>query len=176
MEKSVSWVHFLPVALFVYGTRFLGFPSNDGSISIGFFLGSTLALFYLLCSWFRLVSLDYMALGAYLFLFHGSLGYAFTAKQFFPYVLAKQSILFGWILLVGLVTTLVTPEGFIQMSKSGSRLIGSLILLGATAIDFLLSFCLISYAHVDKGIGLILPLLLLVTFRALLRNYFLAWA
>ena len=171
MERTLHWVPFLPLVFFVYSTRFLGLPGDDTSLALAFYIGSALALIYFISSWFRWINLDYMALGANLFLLQGGIASAFMRDLFFPHTYFMQMILFGWIFLVGVITTFSSPKGFIQMSESGSNLIASLALIGATAVDFLLSFFLITYAHVGKGMGLLLPLLLLITFREILRNY-----
>ena len=74
---------------------------------------------------------------------------------------------------MGSITTLITRQGFIQLSATPRKdvLIGSMALLGAVTIAFLVSYMLVSYTKF-MGIGVAVPFILLLFVRELLRNYF----
>ena len=174
MEKQIRWIDFLPLALFAYGTRLVGLTTIGDSWATAFYIGGGLAIIQLAYLWYRNLYFDYIALGADLFLIYGALGYAAHNILLFPYDLFKQSVIFMWVFIVGFVTTLASPEGFIQLSEKYQQhiIIGSLSLLGATAVTLLISYCLVTFTNLSTGFGVVLPFVLLLSTREALRNYF----
>lgn len=138
-----------------------------------FYIGATLATLQMGYYWQKGFSTDYMVLGANLFLIYGALGYLLYKPLLLPYEIFKQATIFLWIGLVGSITTLITRQGFIQLSATPRKdvLIGSMALLGAVTIAFLVSYMLVSYTKF-MGIGVAVPFILLLFVRELLRNYF----
>ena len=173
MDKQLHWIDFLPLAFFAWGTRLVGLTTTGDSWAHAFYLGAILTLLQMTYYWYRGLRMDYIALGANLFLIYGALGYAIHKSLLIPYDVFKQSIIFVWVLLVGFVATLALPDGFIQLpdEKNKHNLIGSLALLGLTSIALILSFCLVKFFGVGTAFGVVLPFVGLLSARKILRNY-----
>ena len=173
MENQLRWIDFLPLAIFSYGSR-LGLVGADGSWTNAFYLGAGLALLKVGYLWYRGLKFDYIALGTTLFLIYGALGYALHKPLLVPYDIFMQSVIFLWIFIVGIIATVATKEGFIQLPDEYHKhtRIGSLALLGATGIALLISYCLVSYTAVSTGIGVVMPFVLLLLGREAMRTYF----
>ncbi len=173
MEKQIRWLDFLPLAIFSYGTRLVGLTTTGDSWAHAFYIGAALAILHMIYIRYRDLYVDYIALGANLFLIYGALGYALHSALLMPYDVFKQSVIFVWVFTVGLVTTLASSEGFIQISDEHKKnaLVGSLALLGATGIALLVSYCLVTYTTLSTGFGVVLPFVGLLSTREALRNY-----
>ncbi len=173
MNRSLRIFDFLPLLIFSYGARIFGITSTQDSWGPAFYIGGGLAVLQMIFYLYRGYSIDYIALGANLFLIYGACGYALYRPLLIPYGIFKQASVFFWIGLVGSVTTLVARQGFIQVFGVPRKvaLISSMALLGAVAIAFLTSYLLVSYTNF-MGIGVVVPFVLLLFVRELLRNYF----
>ncbi len=168
MENKIHLLDFLPLALFSWGPKLLGHAQNNWEYA--FYLGAVSAVLQMLYSWYRGYSFDYIALGANAFLIYGALAYAIHPSLLFPYNWLKQSVIFAWVLIVGVITTLITPEGFIQ-GPTTRNLSGSVALLGLTALALVVSFSVLQLTTAGTGIGTILPFVVLLGGRAVLKNY-----
>ena len=167
MENNVHLHDFLPLALFAWGPRFFGLASGDWEYA--FYFGACAAIIQLLYSWYRGYSLDYIALGANAFMIYGALAYAIHPALLLPYTVLKQAVIFAWVFVVGLITTLVTTEGFIQGSGS-NNLTGSIVLLGCTALALIVSYSILTLTTAGTGLGTILPFVGLLAGRAALKR------
>ncbi len=174
MGKKIYTIDFLPLAIFAWGPHLLGFTQQNGSWESAFYLGAASVLLQMAYSWYKNYSFDYIALGANAFLIYGALAYALHPALLFPYELFKQSIIFVWILLVGLITTLVTPEGFIQGSSTikQQNFPGSLALLGLTALALLISYSILNLSNAGTVLSTIVPFVLLLAGRAVISEHF----
>ncbi len=171
MDNKLHLLDFLPLAIFSWGPSILGF--EQGSWQQAFYLGSTAAAIQILYTWYRGHSFDYIALGANLFMIYGALGYALYPRMLLPYDLLKQSIIFVWVFIIGLITTLITPEGFIQgpVSAKQYNLTGSIGLLCLTALALVISYSLLTITSANTAVSTIMPFVGLLATRALLKNY-----
>ena len=174
MNQNIRWIDFLPIALFSYGTRLAGLTASQGSWNYAFYIGAGLALLQMLYTWYRDLRIDYIALGANLFLIYGALGYVIHKALIAPYDIFQESVVFLWIFIVGLITTIALPDGFIQLPQENkkSSTVGSLTLLGTTGISLLISYCLATYTNLNGGFVVTLPFVGLLLARETLRNYF----
>ncbi len=174
MENKIHTIDFIPLAVFAWGPRLLRLTQSNGSLEYAFYIGAATALLQMLYSWYRGYSFDYIALGANIFLIYGALAYAVHPILLLPYDWFKQSILLVWVLLVGIITTLVTPEGFIQgpPEHKQQNLPGSFALLGLTAVALIVSYSVLKLTSAGTSVGAILPFVGLLASRAVLKNYF----
>ena len=168
MENQIRWTDFIPL-LAAYFAKIAKL-----STTYAFYIGATLAVMQMAYMWYRGQHVDYIALGANTYLIYGALGYAISETLLLPPVITKQGSIFAWIFITGLIITVVTKEGFLQLPESSQEqsLFGSLSLLAATGLTFLISYCLVTYAGFSTASGVMWPLGILVTARVLLRNYF----
>ena len=175
MESTIHWMDFIPLALFIWGGRLANFiSSTHNSTSHAFFLGASAALIQLVYWVYHKQSIDYLALGANLFLIVGALGVVFDSALLEATGFFKQATLFAWILLVGGIATFSTPRGFLHLPKNNLfSFVGSLTLLALTGIALVLSYGMISYFKFGIGLGIGIPFVSLVSFQEILKNYFL---
>jgi hypothetical protein len=172
MENTLDWTEFLPLALFFWGGRLLHMVNPTVSTTaLAFTLGGALALIQMLYSAYQGRPIDYIALGCNLFLMGGAGASALNVLLKVPYSLFNQTSLFIWILLVGVVTTLLSPKGFIQLSKKSiSPFSGSVPLLALTVAAFMVSYSLITLLQFGTGLGVGIPLITLISLREVLRR------
>ena len=173
MENKIQTIDFIPLAVFAWGPRLLGLTKSNSSWEYAFYCGATIALLQILYTWYRGYSFDYIALGSNTFLIYGALAYAIAPLLLHPLHSLHQSLIFVSILLTGIITTLATPEGFIQGPSKDKKqnLVGSLALLGLTASALISSYSILHLTNAGTSLGAILPFVALLAGRAILKNY-----
>lgn len=173
MENKIRTVDFIPLAFFAWGPHLLRLTDSNEPWEYAFYLGATAALLQMLYSWYRGHSFDYIALGANAFLIYGALAFTINPALLLPYYWFKQSIVFVWVLLTGIITTLLTPEGFIQgpPTHKQQNLLGSFALLGLTALALIVSYTILKLTDAETAVGAFLPFVGLLASRAVLKNY-----
>jgi hypothetical protein len=158
----------------MWGPRFFGIVNPAASWDQPFYWGAGIALVQIAYLCYLNMPLDYIALGANAFLVYGAFGYLVHSNLFYPYELLKQSGLFLFILLCGIIITVIRRrEGFLQLPErlQSASLEGSVGLLVLTTIAFGLSFLLVTYVHIGTPFAVGIPLVALLTGRELYYQY-----
>jgi len=123
-----KYISLLPIVLFLWMGRF-GYSWIES-----FFAGGALALGYVIYSMIQRKKIDYLILSLYLFLIGGACMIFKIPGLIYFYKTLKQPIIFVWLTIVGLFTTVLSSSGFIDVQNiSRNKVIkGSLLLLGVT--------------------------------------------
>ena len=173
MENNIRWLDYLPLAVFAWGARLLGLTTQGGSWENAFYLGAATAVMLIIYKWYHSYSFDYIALGTYAFLIYGALAYAINPVLLLPYDVLKQAVIFAWVFIAGVITTLVTPEGFIQGPPAHryQNIIGSIGLLALTSLALVVSYSVLNLTTAGTAVGTIIPFVGLLASRAFLTKY-----
>lgn len=173
MENTIRWIDFLPLAIFAWVPKMLGLIQPGGSWENAFYIGAAAALIQGCYMWYRAMQPDLIALAGYMFLMYGAFGYLTSPLLLLPYDWFDQSIFFVWVLLVALVATLVSPEGFIKgpPQEKLKNLQGSLLMIGLISLALLFSYIFDKYLGIGIALGNVLPSIGLIAARAAIREY-----
>ena len=100
-----------------------------------FYVSAACALLQLAYLVYKRQEIDKIALGADLFLFYGAIGYALDETLLMPFKFLGHTIIFIFVFVVGIVTSLFSTTGFIQIDTPNKAIVrsGSFALLGLTA-------------------------------------------
>ncbi len=163
---------FIPLIVFVWFARLAGIEVAGPAWKNAFYIGAAVACAQMFFYWYKRLSYDFIALGSNLFLIYGAVG--FLLYQPFLKAFLNESIIFAFILLVGLITTFTIRGGFIQLPKikKNSALIGSFALLGLTLVVLIISYVLVRFLHAGTIVGVAIPFAALMFGRKALRDYF----
>ncbi len=172
IHKTGRWIDFIPLIVFAWFSR-VAACKTENAWNYSFYAGAALAILVLAYAWYRKSDVDYVAVGADAFLIYGSAGFLAFPVLLEPYSYFQQSVIFLWILIVGIITTFTRPEGFLQQEThryTEKSLRGSLMLLALTAVCFIVSFALIKYFNVGTALGTIVPFVALLYGRNFIKE------
>lgn len=174
---TTHWTSFIPLIGFVWLSRLCGPQSATACPwTYSFYGGAFTAIVQLMYAWYKKLPLDYIALGTDAFLIYGAAAFSLGfAPLVAPYAYFRQTVIFLWILIVGLITTVTRPEGFLQqpsnrLTSTSKRLQGSIALLAIVAAAFIASFIFIKTLDWGTLLGVVLPFVAMLAGRAILRN------
>jgi hypothetical protein len=166
IKKPHEWIdriNLLPIMGFMWYMRFAGM--NEMAWPQAFIFSGLIALGVVIILVHNKVIMNRLRLGVNLFLIIGGLAFLFHNEALLKwYASTKGGPFFGCIAIVGLLTTLFTPSGFLGNPAKNRYAIryGSLLLLGATIIAWV-------WAVQNDGMGLlqsvVIPFLLLILIR-----------
>ncbi len=139
-----------------------------------FYISAACAFLQLAYLVYKRQEIDKIALGADLFLFYGAIGYALDEALLMPFKFLGHTIIFIFVFVVGIVTSLFSTTGFIQIDTPNKAIVrsGSLALLGLTLLAFMISYT-ITPSFMGTKANVVLPFMGLVFARHFLRNYLL---
>lgn len=170
---STHWTNFIPLIVFAWFSRLCGL-SPEMSWMYSFYAGAALAIAQLAYAFYRKIEFDYIAIATDAFLIYGAAGFLAFPFLLAPYAYFKQSVIFLWVIIIGFITALTRPEGFLQVSShhyfTAKSRYGSTILLTLSLICFVVSFILTKYFQLSTTIAVILPFICLLIARNTVRN------
>lgn len=172
---KTHWSSFIPLIVFI-----LMAPAIDRSWTnfewkwmYAFYAGAVAALLQLIYARHKKIPLDYIAVGTDAFLICGAAAFLAFPALLIPYAYFTLTFIFPWILMVGVVTTLIRPEGFLQHASSRfttKSLYGSLALMGIVVAAFIASFIYIKLLNSGEILGVTLPFIAMLLAREMLRK------
>lgn len=173
---TTHWTNFIPLIAFIWLSRLCGTQSATACPwTYAFYAGAVIAILQLLYTWYKKLPLDYIAIGTDVFLIFGAAAFLVFPPLVVPYAYFRQTVIFLWILVVGIITTVVRPEGFLQVNShryTTKSLTGSILLLGIVSLAFIASLVLIKYYDMGTAIGVALPFAAMLIGRETLRKQF----
>lgn len=162
-QKPSDWpkfIKFLPLTGFMVYARMKGMTSLAWQEA--FYVAGLLALIVFAVLWYKKITLDRLMLGMNLFLFSAAVGFFFNIEPLLNFYEAYKGVaLLGNVAIVGILSTLFFPAGFIGIVHSDTMK-SSLILLGASILAVIWSVIMNT-----QGIALsaALPFILLKIFQ-----------
>lgn len=171
---KTHWSSFIPLIVFVTFSRICGTQSATACPwTYAFYAGAVVAIVQLLYAWYKQIPLDYIAVGTDAFLIYGAAAFLAFPALAVPYAYFRQTVIFLWILIVGVITTIVRPEGFLQHPSSRfttKNVYRSLALMGVVVAAFVASFIFVKILDWGTFLGVTLPFIALLLARETLRK------
>ena len=137
-----SYISLFPVVLFLWMRRF-GYSWIES-----FMVGGIFSLGYLVYLWSNKKKIDHLQLSLYCFLIGGACLIFKIPALNIAYRTLKQSIIFVWLIIIGMVTTIFTQSGFIDVKKANKRQVvfASLLLILTSILLLPFSFYVKNYS------------------------------
>ena len=162
MRKLLFAFQFLPIAAFLAVARYKG--STPDAWVAGFQVGAVLAVVESVVLALNHVPWNRLLLGANLYLVVGGFGCTFGIEPIIRFVSQwRESAVFLSLIVVGIVTTLFTPGGFIEAPHAERSAVvkNSALLLAAVCVCLALSI----FFRGDPWLAGTIPFVLLVAIR-----------
>jgi hypothetical protein len=170
---TMKWLDYLPLALFNAAYIHIE-PFEKLTEAQAFYIGAGTALCIALLKWFTGQTIDYIALGSYAFIAYGAVAFALFPQLLPPLDALQEASIFLFIVLVGIVTSLVRPEGFMQLTGVDASTIrqASWLLVALCVVAFISTYYLSVIAKLNPLVSVVLPFVLLLIIREQLRTHF----
>lgn len=167
MKALLLPFQFLPITAFVLVARAKGFTVEGWKA--GFLVGEALAVLEMIVFLSLKLPIHRLLLGVNLYLVVGSMAFTFSLEPLLTlYGNLRESALFGMIAVIGVVSTLFSPKGFIEVAHPDRARVRrfSWMLVGVSIVSLTVSFLYRS----NVWLAGTLPFVLLLVSRRFLQQ------